>query len=262
MTLKENLQQQITAQRKSINTYRKDPNIPPESIDQEEKGLKKLEDEYKYHFEGGERPSHLPASSNNIWVGCHKCEWEQQLDNNRPQLNQTEEELFKETGACFNYCGSQTDNLYFYPSNNRKRRSGKSWLDLNKERAEYEKEQGEGKRDNPITKGQRINAIEKEENKEQEKQALEERINRLQQQLNMFKRTLGFSDYDIQKIERQIAETKQEYKSKYGELPSSLREDVGGGRWKSPFKWKELCSLNNISNSSIVYSWIDCLFSV
>jgi hypothetical protein len=76
--------------------------------------------------------------------------------------------------------------------------------------------------------------LNKEENKEQEKQALEERIHRLQQQLNIAKKLRkdghpAYDDYAIQKLEKPLTEAKQEYQSKFGELPSSLREDVGGG---------------------------------
>jgi hypothetical protein len=38
------------------------------------RNLKQLEDSYRYHYEGGSRPSNLPSSSNNTWVGCHKCD--------------------------------------------------------------------------------------------------------------------------------------------------------------------------------------------
>jgi len=38
------------------------------------KQLKEYEDLYRYHYEGGSRPAHMPSSSNDMWVGCSQCE--------------------------------------------------------------------------------------------------------------------------------------------------------------------------------------------
>ena len=87
------------------------------------KQLKELEDIYRYHYEGGNRPSHLPASLNNTWVGCHKCEWERQLDD-----NENKNSFIDNCGNCHKQV------LMFYPSNERKiRTSADFWVDSSKE---------------------------------------------------------------------------------------------------------------------------------
>jgi hypothetical protein len=63
---------------------------------------------------------------------------------------------------------------------------------------------------------------------ESNKKELEWEINNLQKGVEALKQLPknhpGFSEYDWQKMERKLTELKKEYKYKYGELPSSLRD--------------------------------------
>lgn len=64
--------------------------------------------------------------------------------------------------------------------------------------------------------------------KEQEKQQLESSINLIQiglKQMKLAKGQPGYSEHTVQQLERQLAELKQKYQTKFGELPSSLRDD-------------------------------------
>ncbi|CAG8640787.1 1420_t:CDS:2 [Paraglomus brasilianum] len=180
MTEQEKLQEEIINKRKEINRLRKDPSNPPGWITQAEKELERLENEYRYHFEGGDKPT--------------------------------------------------VDHL-----------------------------------GRPIKQS-------KEENKEQEKQALEEKIKRLQQQLNMAKRLRKeghptYTDYEIQKLEEPLAKAKEEYKSKFGELPSSLRDnneicveatDVNEGLEYLPMSLAESTKRARFGFNRIGYSDIEC----
>src|SRR5204863_4810404 len=71
-----------------------------------------------------------------------------------------------------------------------------------------------------------------------EKQELEHLISTLQQTLKSIKwipkNHPSYNEYQIQQIERQLAEAIRKYKAKFGELPSSLREDDVGGGVKIP----------------------------
>lgn len=102
--------------------------------------------------------------------------------------------------------------------------------------------------------------------KEQEKQALELQIVSFQQALKAFKHIPknhpSYNEYQKQQLEKQLTEAIRNYKSKYGELPSSLREDVGGGGWKPLPKWKELYTVDSSSDDFVDCYWSSCLFLI
>jgi hypothetical protein len=79
--------------------------------------LQDLEGMYRYWFEGGEVYDKVNTpSKDEVWVGCKTCSWERH-EHEREDVNKVE---------CHN-CGSK--ETYVYPTTERKKRTGKSFID-------------------------------------------------------------------------------------------------------------------------------------
>jgi hypothetical protein len=105
------------------------------------------------------------------------------------------------------------------------------------------------------------------EREEAEKKGLGNKINTFQQALKahrLNKGHLGFSEYDKENLEKELAKAKAEYKSKFGELPASLNDNDDNiereREREREQKWQlSNCLLGNWRNNISGSNWSNCL---
>ena len=109
---KEKLETQIREWQKYAKKYP----LTAENDDPTKIKLHVAERSYRYHYEGGSPDIDAQISRDDVWIGCKTCPWERH--------RHKEEDISK--AICDN---CQSKKVSFYKTSERKKRTGKSFID-------------------------------------------------------------------------------------------------------------------------------------